>query len=371
MNKKLNYFKLFEQKKSEKLKTDAKKILILEIDLRNEKVNKLTEAVMLELDGILDDLYTRAKKNKDVALLLIRSGKLDNFIAGADINEIRNIDDKESARQKMLLGQGVFAKLEGLSFPTVAIISGACLGGGLELALSCSYLVATDNSKTKMGLPEVNLGIIPGFGGTYRLPRRIGIARAIPLIVAGKIIDAKKAYRLGLVDKILHEEYLEMHLHDFLQAVLYQPGKIKRQSKQPTRLQKFLSEGNMISRAIMFSLAKKSIVKRTHRFYPAPLSALEVLRKSARKSAKRALACERKGFLSVVNGEVSNNLIELFFNSEALKKDAGIDFNKESQVDTKKEIDLSLSKSKVGVLGAGIMGGGIAWLFSYKDMRFI
>ncbi|MFQ5772306.1 MAG: enoyl-CoA hydratase-related protein, partial [bacterium] len=150
-------------------------VAFLIFDLKDEKVNILSSKVMLELDSWLDELRT----NTEIKALVILSGKEDNFIAGADVSEIKDVVDPEEGANKARMGQAIFQKINDLPFPVIAAIQGACVGGGLELALACHFRLAKTHPKTKMGLPEVKLGILPGFGGTQRLPRLIGIQRAL------------------------------------------------------------------------------------------------------------------------------------------------------------------------------------------------
>jgi len=154
-----------------KFSIDRNGVANLVFDLPNEKVNKLSESVLLELEKALNVI----EGNKAIRILLITSDKKDIFIAGADINEIKGITDQKDAYAKVSRGQNVIGRIAELKIPTIAVINGACLGGGLELALACKYRVAVLSAKTMLGLPEVNLGIIPGFGGTQRLPRLVGL----------------------------------------------------------------------------------------------------------------------------------------------------------------------------------------------------
>ena len=156
-------------------------------DLQNEKVNKLSSLAMTDLERAISVI----DGNKAIRVLVITSAKANNFIAGADINEIKSINNREDALQKVKRGQDILNKIANLKIPSIAVINGSCLGGGLELALACSYRVAIINKKTILGLPEVNLGIIPGFGGTQRLPKLIGLKNSLNLILSGKSIDAK------------------------------------------------------------------------------------------------------------------------------------------------------------------------------------
>ncbi|MDZ7344026.1 MAG: enoyl-CoA hydratase-related protein, partial [candidate division KSB1 bacterium] len=175
---------------------------VLILDTPGEKVNILSTPVMHELDRCLDELNGRV----DLKTLVLLSGKEGHFIAGAKIEEIENITDPKDGAEKAAMGQAVFSKIAALPFPVIAVIDGACVGGGLELVLACHFRLARDSEKTRLGLPEVRLGIIPGFGGTQRLPRLIGIQRALDFILTGKTVDAKRAYRAGLVDRVIPNE---------------------------------------------------------------------------------------------------------------------------------------------------------------------
>ena len=183
-------------------KIDKKENGLLTLDLKNSRANILKEKVLASLDKKFDQLIEDSPKR-----LIIKSAKENIFIAGADIAEIKDITNEKEACKKVALGQQIIDKITKISCPTIAVINGACLGGGLELALACDYRICTDSSKVQLGLPEVKLGIIPGFGGTQRLPKLIGFTKAFDLISTGKSLDAKKAYKIGLVDFVYPSEY--------------------------------------------------------------------------------------------------------------------------------------------------------------------
>jgi 3-hydroxyacyl-CoA dehydrogenase/enoyl-CoA hydratase/3-hydroxybutyryl-CoA epimerase len=169
-------------------------IAILTFDLVGEKVNKLTTPVMDEFDRLLDELAAR----KEIKALVIKSGKDGHFIVGADIAEIREITDPQRGEALAHKGQDIFRKLESLPYPTVAAIHGPCLGGGIELVLACSYRVISNDPKTALGQPEVRIGIIPGFGGTQRLPRLVGLTNALDIILPENRFTPGKRRRSGL-----------------------------------------------------------------------------------------------------------------------------------------------------------------------------
>ncbi|MFQ6024703.1 MAG: enoyl-CoA hydratase-related protein, partial [Acidiferrobacterales bacterium] len=176
---------------------------IVTLDVVGSSANVLSREVLQEFDDILAEV-----KNKPLTGLIIRSNKQSGFIAGADVREFQHIDDATRAAELARTGQQVFNRLADLPFPTVAVIHGYCLGGGLELALACTYRVARDDAGTRLGLPEVRLGINPGFAGTVRLPRLVGAVTALDLMLTGRSVSGKQARRLGLVDAISPPRHL-------------------------------------------------------------------------------------------------------------------------------------------------------------------
>ncbi len=339
---------------------DLKKsgVAFLTIDVPDAKVNILTAAVMLELDGIFAELAKRS----DIKALVIISGKEDNFIAGADVNEIESLTDAAVGQEKAQMGQAVFQRIHELPFPVVAAIQGSCAGGGLELALACDYRIARSHEKTKLGLPEVKLGILPGFGGTQRLPRLIGIQKALGLILTGKFVDAGKAGKLGLVDKVLpvnHHGFLNAEAEEFALRVLPnfragERGKVKR----PGGLQNLFLEGTAIGRKILFDQARKKALKNTRGHYPAPLKALQAVQHGFALPLREGLETEARLLGELVASEVSKNLISIYHLTETLKKDTGAEKSK----------TVPTQVNNVALLGAGVMGGGIAQLVSFRDI---
>src|SRR5512134_252194 len=172
---------------------------VVTFDLPGEPVNKLSNAVRVEFEALL----IRLRDDAEVKAVVLISGKPDNFIAGADIEEFTSLTTQTEAERLSFEGQEMVSRVETLPKPVVAAIHGACLGGGLELALACHYRIASDHHKTQLGLPEVQLGLIPGAGGCQRLPRLVGVRAALDMILAGKSERAAKALRLGLVDEVV------------------------------------------------------------------------------------------------------------------------------------------------------------------------
>ena len=338
------------------LKIEKNGVANLIFDLPNEKVNKLSAPVLEELEKAINVI----DGNKAIRVLLITSEKKDIFIAGADINEIKAISSSEDALAKVSRGQNILTKISKLKIPTIAVINGACLGGGLELALACKYRVAVVNHKTALGLPEVNLGIIPGFGGTQRLPKLVGLQQSLKIILSGKAIDARKAFQIGLVDHIAREEFLEESLSEFVTEILQENEKNKFLAlRHKAAKKRRIFENFLLGNIIVFYLAKKDLFEKTKGQYPAPFYALEVIRKTYGSSKEdHGLKTELDAFCELAVSDISKNLIEIFFTSEALKKDSGVEG----------EIKIKEIKN-AALIGAGVMGGGIAWLFSNYDIN--
>lgn len=322
--------------------TVEKGIATLTLDLEDSNVNILSSEVLNALEQKFDEL----KNATDVKLLKISSAKEGIFIAGADIAEIEGLKDEEEAYEKVRKGQSILSKLSLLPFPTLAVIDGACLGGGLELALCCDYRICTENTKTKIGLPEVNLGVLPGFGGTQRLKRLTGLAKALELILGGKILNGKKAEKLGLVDGCVPKGYLEFKEKSFIEQILSHPDTILKKRPKETFMERFLPW------FILF-YARKNVMQKTKGNYPAPIAILELFEITCNKEVEEGLADEARAFSKLCVSDISKNLIRLFYTSEALKKENGV----------KRKVN-PLQISMINVVGAGVMGSGIVFQFS-------
>lgn len=328
----------------------------LVFDLPNEKVNKLSPATMEELEKILDGLAIR----NDIKALVITSGKEETFIAGADLNSFLKIFKEPSQFDGLIrAGHRTFDKLASLPFPTIAYIHGACLGGGTEFALACTYRIASDSLKTQIGLPEVNLGIYPGWGGTQRLPRLVGLMEGMGMILTGKPVKALKAWKIHLADALVANEFKEEKIAEFVAAILTPQGRKKiLERRRPMGTMHWLMEANPLGRAFLFNKAKKEILNKTKGHYPAPLLALEVIQETATLSLKNGLEMEANTLIQKLPllTPVAKNLISLFFVQEALKKDTGVP-----------EGVKPLPIRSAAVVGAGVMGSGIAWLLTDHD----
>ena len=329
-------------------------------DLPGEKVNKLSGEVLLELKKALNVI----DGNKGIRILLISSKKKNIFIAGADISEIKSINGFDDAKAKVSLGQEIISKIANLKIPTIAVINGACLGGGLELALACSYRVGVINPKTVLGLPEVNLGIIPGFGGTQRLPKLIGLEQSLKMILAGKAIDTDKAYKIGLLDDIVREEFLEEKMGHFVTEIIRNTAKnYYLQNRNKRARKRFIVENIFFKKYLIYYFSRKNLMKQTKGFYPAPLAALDVVKKTYGLTyEKRGFEVELESFCNLAIGAISKNLIDIYFINERLKREEGV-------VNANEIVSDRFFIRNASLLGAGVMGGGIAWLFANKDIN--
>ena len=332
------------------LKIESDGVAWLLFDDPDRKVNVLTAAVMERLNALLDELESAAAEGVAKALV-VASGKDGSFIAGADVDEIAGITDPSEGREAASQGQSVFQRIADLGIPTVAAIDGTCLGGGTELALACDVRIASDRDETRIGLPETRLGILPGFGGTTRLPRLVGLPAAADIILAGKSVDARKAQRIGLIHERMHPGVLDRRANEI--ALELAAGGTAPSRAKPGLLQR-AAEATPLGRKLILDQARKQVMKQTRGKYPAPLRAIEVMRQSAGKPMARALELEAEALGDLIVTDVSKNLIHVFRLMEGAKK-AG------PAVDPR-------PVERVAVLGAGVMGGGVAQLLAYRGL---
>ena len=318
-------------------------IATLTFDLENEKINKLSFEILKEFDEKLNII----KDDSTIKALVIDSAKKNIFIAGADIKEIEKLKDEKEVYEALIQVHRIFNKLENLKIPTIAYINGACMGGGLELALACKYRVLSTNEKTKLAFPEIKLGIFPGFAGTIRAPKLIGLVNSLDLILTGKTIDAKKAYRINLADVIFDDSQKEFMLDDFIKKAIY--GTIKNRRKFNILDYSPFNE-------IVFAKALKGLKAKVNKDYKAPYKALEVIKRTLNKEIEDSIKIEAKEFSKLAVSKESKNMIKLFFLFEKLNKN----YEKTSN-----------PISNAIILGNGVMGKGIIWLFSkyLKDVR--
>jgi 3-hydroxyacyl-CoA dehydrogenase/enoyl-CoA hydratase/3-hydroxybutyryl-CoA epimerase len=323
-------------------------------DLVDSTANKLNTPIMLRLRELLQEI----DRNSNYKAVVFTSKKAKIFIAGADIDEIRHMTTKEKFAEAVSQGQSIFNMIEDLKIPTFASIHGACAGGGCELILACDYRIASEDSATRIGLPETQLGILPGFGGCVRLPRVVGLQAALDVILAGKLLAAKKALKLGLVDRMVHPNLLQEETLRFVRDVFKEGGAKRRKTFKARGLMENLLEGPL--RFLVFKQARKQTLKATHGHYPAPIKALEVIQNTYKSgNRERSLEIEKEAFCEVAVTDISKNLIHVFDLTEMVKKQNGVPGVQVKPRDVK----------ALGILGAGTMGGGIAYVAADKGVR--
>ena len=318
-------------------------VAIITLDLPGESVNKLSRPVRDELLA----QFERVEQDPTITAVVLMSGKPDVFIAGADIEELLAVRTAEEAERMSRDGHAVLDRLE-RGKPVVAAIDGAWMGGGLEAALACAWRIATENPKTVLALPEVQLGLIPGAGGTQRLPRTVGLRNALDMILAGKNVRAKKALQIGLVDELVHPAILrDLAVR---RARELGDGTRKRSTGGRKRdAQALLLDDNALGRKVVFHQAREATLKKTRGHYPAPLAALEAVAAGYQGGMEKGLREEARLFGEMAVSDVAKQLIFLFFASTALKKDTGVATDAAPK-----------AVRKLGILGAGFMGAGIA-----------
>jgi len=322
-----------------RLEKDRNGIAWLQFDKADSGANVLSADVLEELDRFLKNL-----SEEQLQGLVILSAKPNGFIAGADIKEFTKLKDSSAAEKLIRSGQAVFDRLENMPFPTVSMIHGFCLGGGLELALACRYRVAEDHQRTRLGLPEVKLGIHPGFGGTVRLPRLIGAPNAMELMLTGRTIDVRRAKNIGLVDYVVPSRHLKkmsvMCIRNHLPV--HKPSLGLRLTN------------NMLVRPFIKKVLIKNVNKRVQEaHYPAPYALIN-LWESYAGNPDKMLAEEARSVAELITGSTAQNLVRVFFLMEKLKSmGRSTDF----------------SASRVHVIGAGLMGGDIAAWCALQGMN--
>jgi len=324
--------------------TIERDVLVVTIDRPGEPVNTLSPGLV----GEFESLFLRIDEDTLIKGVVLISGKPDTFIAGADIEQFPLLRTAGEAEAVSRMGQALLDRLEALRVPVVAAIHGACLGAGLETALACRYRVCTDHPRTTLALPEVQLGLIPGMGGTQRLPRRVGLQAALDMILTGRNIRAKRALQMGLVDEMVHPSILREIAVE--RALGLGAGRLKPTPRRGGGPASLLLEHNSVGRGIVFRKARESVMDKTHGHYPAPLAALVAVQAGYSRGTEAGLEEEARLFGAMAMTDVSRQLVYLFFASNSLKKDPGVDPPAPEPYDVR----------RLGVLGAGFMGAGIA-----------
>ena len=309
------------------------------IDVKDEAANVISPEVVTELDTACDEVSKLSVKG-----LILLSGKSSGFIAGADVKKFSEMTDTEEARLFIKAGHMACQKLEDLAIPTLAMVEGFCMGGGLELALSCDYIIVDDSPSTKLSLPEVNLGIHPGFGGTVRSIRRIGVLQAMPMMLTGRNILPRQAAKMGLVDMCVPLRQLKSSA---IQTILRKSAK-----KQAPKISKLLELGPM-RKLVAMQMRKQVSSKAKQEHYPAPYAIINLweIHGSASNEMYKA---EAESVLQLGMTDTARNLTRVFFLQNRLKALGDKSF---------------FSPKHVHVIGGGVMGGDIAAWCAMQGMK--
>ena len=312
---------------------DADNVMTIWLDAPGKSVNTCSPQLLADLSSAIDEARQRRP-----AAVIFASAKPSSFNMGADLFEIRKMN-REQVSEFLQLGQSIFDRIEKLPMPTVAAIGGDCLGGGFELALACRYRVAVDNGSINIGLPEVKIGLIPAWGGTTRLPRKIGLSRALPILLAGKTMPPKKAKRAGLVDETVRRE-----------ALLAAAKRVALSGAKPVAPSVIDAAVARLAalRRKALDTAEKQTRDKTYGNYPAPLRLLDVVRIGYDHGAADGFAAERSALVDLSDSDATRNLMRLFFLRQGAKKQAGVKLSAKAH-DVK----------HAAVIGGGTMGAGI------------
>lgn len=321
--------------------TDTDQITWLWLDKHDSHVNTLNRPILEELNTILDNLHQSATTKG----VIFASAKNTGFIAGADIEQFTHFTSADEATQLIRKGQEIFEKIAILKIPTVAMIDGFCLGGGLELSLACRYRVAEDSNKTKLGLPEILLGIHPGWGGTVRLTHMIGAPQAMDLILSGRAVSAKAAKAMGFVDAAVPKRHLQRAAKQF---IVDQP-----KPHQATLLQRLTN--SRLARPIIAKILRKKVMQKAKpEHYPAPYAVINNWVRDGAKLNNEAFINEANSIGKLALSDTAKNLVRVFFLQEQLKSLAK---------------NITFDPKHVHVVGAGVMGGDIAAWCSLRGLK--
>lgn len=315
---------------------------VLTFDRAGSSANVFDRETLEELELNLAAI----EKEPGLRGVILISAKPKIFIAGADLNAFAKDATERALHDMVDLGHRIFTRLSRLKIPSVAAIHGICLGGGLEVALACDWRVATLDKATKLGLPETQLGILPAWGGSTRLPHLIGLPAALGLILTGKQLAGAQALKAGVVDEVTHAEYL-------LDAARKLVGRGKRPAPR-ARWSNMFPFTHLIA-----AKAKRQVLAKTRGHYPAPLKAIDVCAKAARRSLEEGLALEKEGFLELVRTPECRNLLSVFFLQERAKK---LSLPEGTGVSEAQKV------RRAAVIGAGTMGAGIAQWISARGI---
>jgi 3-hydroxyacyl-CoA dehydrogenase/enoyl-CoA hydratase/3-hydroxybutyryl-CoA epimerase len=342
-------------------------ISIVVLDAKGDKVNTLSPALGDELDPAME----RLGGDTTCAGIVLISGKADSFIVGADIKQLATLRRAEEGARLSRHAQHLLDRLAAMRIPVVAAIHGPCLGGGLELALACHGRVCSDDRSTKLGFPEIQLGLIPGAGGTQRAPRLVGVQAALDMILTAKNISPAKAKKMGLVDEVVPKSHLEQSA----MALVRKLAQEKKQQEDRNLLEVQLAElrslldgrelterllgSNALGRRFVFRKAGAMVQSKTRGNYPALPAALRAIEAGLAGGMKKGLEVESQEFGQLIVSDVSRRLVELFFATQTMKRETGVS-------DTAVQ---PATITRLGILGGGLMGAGIAYVAAHQGVH--
>jgi 3-hydroxyacyl-CoA dehydrogenase/enoyl-CoA hydratase/3-hydroxybutyryl-CoA epimerase len=324
-------------------------VAIVWLDQPGEKVNTIS----LDLVDTFTTILNSLEDDETVKGVVLISRKPDNFIAGADIEKFTDMKSPEEAEMLSRQGHVLLNRMAAFPKPIVAALHGATLGGGLEVALACHYRIASEDPKTVLALPEVKLGLLPGGGGTQRLPRLIGLQAALDMMLTGKNIYTRQAKKMGLVDDLIHP-------YGLLQAAKKAALELADHPPERKKRQPFLAkllESTSFSRSVVYKKAKELVQKQTWGNYPAPFKIIECVQAGMEKGLEAGLEAETKKFGELMVSPQSRELVQIFLSMMALKKNP--------------LKDRVRPVKKIGILGAGLMGSGIANISAANGMEVL
>ena len=336
------------------LEIDDRGIGWITFDDPDRSGNILTEPGMRRLAMVREEARASAEAGT-ILVVVCRSRKDASFITGADVDAIAEIEDPTEAEKKIRMGQAVFMDVESLPVPTVAAIHGRCMGGGAELALACTHRLLSDADATEVSFPEVQLGLLPAWGGTTRLPRLVGLQAALDPLLRGSSMSVRKARKIGFATEVLPAQIFPDKVAEFaLEAPGLDPGASRPSRGLGTRL----LDDTLPGRLLVLHMAGRKVRASTGGHYPAPLRILEILRKHLGSTVEKSLEAEARAASELIVSSVCKNLIHVYRMRQRARKETG----------TGEEVEPA-RVSALGVLGAGVMGGGIAQLAAYHDIR--
>ncbi len=338
------------------VETDRRGVTTVSMDVPDRPLNVLDAGVMVELEQIVAGIQSSACHR----LVVFRSHKESGFLAGADVRRIAKISSIDEVHGLISRGQELFGRISRLPIPTVAVIHGPCLGGGLEWALACDYRLARDNSSTQIGLPEIKLGLIPGWGGTQRLPKTVGLRAALDMILSGRSLDAMAALRIGLVDRAIAPENWEPGIENFIDAILTGVTDLGRHAPRQW-WQWCLDETGVGRRLVLAQARRQTASQREH--YPAIEASLRAIA-AGFDSNRDGYAMEQEQFAALISTPTCRNLLDLFFARESAR-------NPKTWIAAAGKFAHDHPIRSIGVVGAGIMGAGIGQLAANRGFDVV